>query len=74
MAGLAVVASALIAVAWLWADSRGMPAIEHYSRSGWPLVLVLGAYAVGVLLPIGWMLRKAYRWLRRPRRPEVPVA
>ena len=73
MAGLTVAASAAIAAAWLWADSRTMPAIEHFSRSGWPLVLVPGAYAVGILLPIAWTLRRAYRWLRRPRRPEVAV-
>ncbi len=73
MAGLTVVASSAIAAAWLWADSRTMPAIEHFSRSGWPLVLVPGAYVVGILLPIAWTLRRAYRWLRRPRRPEVAV-
>ncbi len=71
VAGLTVIGSALIAAAWLWADSRTMPAIEHYSRSGWPLVLVPGAYAVGVLLLIGLILTRPYRWIRRPRRPEV---
>jgi hypothetical protein len=72
MAGLTIVASAAIAAAWIWSDSRTMPAIEHYGRSGWPLVLLLGAYAVGALLPIGWMLRRPYRWLRRTRNPPSP--
>ncbi len=71
MAALTAVASAITAAAWLWADSRTMPAIEHYGRSGWPLVLVPGAYVVGILLPIAWILRRAYRWLRKPRWPEV---
>ena len=70
VAGLTAIGSAIIAAAWLWADSRTMPAIEHYGRSGWPLVLVPGAYAVGVLLLIGWILKRPYRWLRR-QRPEV---
>ena len=39
-----------LAAAWLWADSRTMPAIEHYGRSGWYLVIVPGAYATGFLL------------------------
>jgi hypothetical protein len=73
LAALTVVTSALVAAAWLWIDSRAMPTIEHYDRSGWPLILVLGAYGIGALLPVAWMLRGAYRRITRPRRPEVGI-
>ncbi len=68
---LTAVASAVIAAVWLRIDGRAMPAIEHYGRSGWYLVVGPGAYAAGVLIVIGWMLRSAYRWLRRPRRLPI---
>jgi hypothetical protein len=74
MAALTALASAITAAAWLWADSRAMPAIEHYGRSGWYLVVVPGAYAAGVLILIAWPLRRAYRWLKRPRRPVTGTA
>ncbi len=73
MAALTALASAITAAAWLWADSRAMPAIEHYGRTGWYLVIVPGAYAAGVLVLIAWPIRRAYRWLRRPRRPTTPT-
>ena len=65
-AGLTIVAAAIIAAVWLRYDSRSMPAIEHYDRSGWPPALLLGAYAAGVLNLLAWMLKRPYRWLRRP--------
>ncbi len=71
MLGLTIVGAAAVAAAWIWFDSRTMPAIEHYGRSGWYVVFGLGLYTVGILLPIGWILAKPYRWLRRPRRPEA---
>ena len=74
LAGLTLLASAVIAAAWLRFDSRAMPAIEHYGRSGWYLVVVPGAYAAGVLILIAWPLRRAYRWLKRPRRPATVMA
>ena len=74
LTGLTLLASAAIAAAWLWADSRAMPAIEHYGRSGWYLVVVPGAYAAGMLILIAWPMRRAYRWLKRPRRPATGTA
>ena len=68
LAGLTLLASAIIAAAWLRFDSRAMPALEHYGRSGWYLVLLPGAYAAGLMTLVGWMLRRTYRWLKRPRR------
>ncbi len=65
---LTVVTSLVIASIWLHFDRRLMPAIEHYGRSGWLLVLVPGAYAAAVLLILGWALGSFYRWLRRPDR------
>jgi hypothetical protein len=67
LAGLTVLASAAVAAAWLYFDGRAMPAIEHYGRSGWHLVVVPGAYAAGMLILIAWPSRRAYRWLKHPR-------
>ena len=64
MAGLTVMASTAIAGAWLWADSRTMPTIEHYGPSSWYLVLIPGAWVVGVLVSIGWLLRRIVGWRR----------
>ncbi len=53
LAGLVVltfIISALLAAGLLWEERRLMPAIEHYDRSGWYLVIVEGAYATGFLL------------------------
>jgi hypothetical protein len=67
IAGLTIIASALIAAVWIRHDIRSMPAIESYDRSGWPLAVMLGAYAAGVLNLIGWMITTPYRWLTRRR-------
>ena len=40
----------LIAGGALWEERQVMPAIEHYDRSGWYLVIIEGAYAIGCLL------------------------
>jgi hypothetical protein len=61
VAGWILAASALIAVAWLWRDSRVMPAIERYDRSHWWLVFVPGAYSVGVLAMIVWVCGRIVR-------------
>jgi hypothetical protein len=74
IAGLTLAASAIIAGAWLRFDWQSMPAVDHYGWSGWYLVVIPAAYAVGVLIPIAWVLRRAYRWLRRPRRRETGSA
>jgi hypothetical protein len=65
---LTLVASAIVAEVWVWFDRRTMPAIEHYGRSGWPLAVLLGAYATGILIVLAWPVRRFYRWLKRPRR------
>jgi len=68
LAGLTILASLIIGIGWLWTDFRSMPAIEHYSWSGWYLAVLPGAYAVGVLMLMGWATRGTLRWARRPRR------
>ncbi len=74
MVGSTLVASAIIAVAWLWADLRDMPAIEHYDRSNWHLAALPGAYAIGVLIVVGWGARRISRAVaRRWNRPAPPV-
>jgi hypothetical protein len=65
LAGLTVVASVAIAAAWLWVDMRRMPAIEHYSRSGWYLAVVAGAFLASVLMLVGEVNRRTCSWLTR---------
>lgn len=71
LAAATVLAAAAVAVAWLWIDLRSMAAIEHYDRSTWYLVLIPGAYCLGIVLPLGWILRRVGGWLRRLRRAET---
>ena len=48
-------AAGVTAAGWLWIDSRSMPAIEHYEWANGFLVLIPGAYLVGIVL--GWSKR-----------------
>ncbi len=66
-----IAASAVIGAVWLWVDRRAMPPIEHHSGSGWYVIVLPGAYVVGVVHLLGWPWRGTSRWIRRPRRPEV---
>lgn len=67
--GLTVVASVVLGALWLRWDAQTMFASElaHYNGSDWYLVVLPGAYAVGVLLLVGWVLRGMFRRLRRAR-------
>ncbi len=65
LVGLTMLTSLIIGAVWLWLDSRDMPAIEHYSWSGWYLVAVPGVYAVGVLMLIGWAIGGLFRFVTR---------
>jgi hypothetical protein len=71
--GLALFASATIAAVWLWLDARTMPALDHYSCSGWYLVVVPGIQATGVLVlfasAVVGMLRVVSPVFQRP--PET---
>ncbi len=64
LAAATVLSTAAVAAVWLWIDRRTMPAIEHYDRSTWYLVLIPGAYLLGILLPVGWPLRRLDARLR----------
>jgi hypothetical protein len=65
LAGFTIIASLAIAAVWLWVDIRDMPAIEHYSRSGWHVALLPGAYSVSSLMLCGWAVRGMSRRVRR---------
>jgi hypothetical protein len=67
LAGLTFASTVIIAAAWLRFDSRAMPAVEHYGRSGWPLCVALGAYAAGIWRSISWALTRSYRRLKGTR-------
>ena len=56
LAGLTISASLAIGFVWMRIDIRSMPAIEHYDWSGWYLVVLPGAYAVGTLLVMAWVI------------------
>jgi hypothetical protein len=60
-----VLATVVVAAAWLWIDSRAMPAIEHYERSNWYLAVIPGAYLVGIMLPVLGIVRRIHRGLGR---------
>ena len=59
---LTVASATITAAVWLRYDSRAMHAIEHYARSGWPLCILLGVYAAGVVKLVGWTLTRSYRY------------
>ncbi len=63
LAGSTVLSTTVMAAAWLWIDSRTMPAIEHYERSNWYLAVIPGAYLIGIMLPVGWLVRRIHRGL-----------
>jgi hypothetical protein len=43
-------------------------ALEHYNWSGWYEAALPGAYAVGVVILIGWAVRGILRLVRRSGR------
>ena len=57
LASFTVLASLAIAAIWLRLDMRDMPAIEHYSRWGWYLALVPGAFVASAVILTGWAIR-----------------
>jgi hypothetical protein len=67
--GLTVAASVVLGAIWVRWDAQRMFASElaHYNGSDWYLVVLPGAYAVGVLMLVGWVLRGMFRGLRRAR-------
>jgi hypothetical protein len=67
LVGLTLLITVVIGAGWLWFDMRSMPAIEHYERSGWELVILVGAYAVGAGAILAWFGRKVFRLAWRPK-------
>ena len=70
---LTILMSLMIGGVWLWFDMRSMPAIEHYSWTGWYLAAIPGVYAVGVLAMIAWIFRAGFRLLDRRRRTAIVI-
>jgi hypothetical protein len=71
LTGFTFLASFTMAAIWLWFDMRAMPAIEHYSCSGWDLALLPGACILSALIMIIWPIRQTSRWItRRAARPS----
>ena len=66
LAGFTGLASLTIGLVWLRIDIRSMPANERYDWSAWYLAVLPGAYAVGMLMLMVWVIRGV---LRVPRRP-----
>jgi hypothetical protein len=54
LAALTALAVFGIGAWWLRSDSLAMTQWEHYDRSGWPVVAVLGPYQVGALVLVLW--------------------
>jgi hypothetical protein len=69
--GLLLLGSVLLGVPlaalWFWIDAPNLGPTRHYTADGWNAVGFVGAYAPGALLALGWLLRAAYRAVRRIR-------
>jgi hypothetical protein len=67
--GVLLGGSALLAVPlcvlMLRADRDNLGPTQHYTADGWYLAWVVGAYAAGALLILGWLLRAAFRGVSR---------
>jgi len=70
LAGLTVMATLVIAATWLWSDMRNSSgdAREHYTWSAWYLVIMMGAYVVGLLALTAWAARGFFRYVVRAGR------
>ncbi|HKI33196.1 MAG TPA: PQQ-binding-like beta-propeller repeat protein [Gemmataceae bacterium] len=70
--GLLLAGSVLVtlplAALLLWIDGRNLGPTQHYATDGWYSGWVMGAYATGALLVLGWLLRAAFRVVRRMAR------
>ena len=64
LGGLTLVAALVIAGFWLRIDMRNMPAIEHYSWSGWYVPLLLGVMIATICVLTGLAIRRMSRWIR----------
>jgi hypothetical protein len=67
LAALLLAAAGLAGVAaWVWLR-RAAPELadyQHFSRRGWLGIVPAGAYAVGLLVVAGWLLRMLFRLVR----------
>jgi hypothetical protein len=74
MTCFAILCSVAIAAIWLRLDMRDMPAIERYRPSGWYASLLGGAFVVGAVTLVGWVIMAMIRGIRRrpPRRSSDP--
>jgi hypothetical protein len=67
--GVLLAASVLLtlalAVLIVWADRDNLGPTQHYAVDGWYAAWLPGAYVTGALLVLGWLLRAAFRGLRR---------
>jgi len=73
LAGLTVLAAVVLGLIWLWSDMRAMPAIEHYTWSGWYQVVLPAAYVVGMLGTIAWAALGFFRLVMRVGRRRAAV-
>jgi serine/threonine protein kinase len=69
--GLLVAASLILAgaIGLIWTYADGPEDGQRYATSGWWRVAPAGVYAVGVLLTVGWLGKRAWGWRKwRPWR------
>ena len=65
MVGLVVMATMLVAGAWVWLDRKSMAPIERYGWEGWELVFLVGGYVGAVVWGVGRVVVGAYGLARR---------
>jgi hypothetical protein len=65
--GATVALSFLIPAIALWIDSRGMDSAEHYSWTGWYLILIMAGYGAASMTLVGMLLAQIVRTIRNLR-------
>jgi hypothetical protein len=68
--GATVALSLIIPAIALWIDSHGMDPAEHYSWTGWYIILVMSGYVAALIMLAALLLTRIGRAIRiRSRRP-----
>jgi hypothetical protein len=67
---LTAIAGLLVGLIWIWSDIKVKSSLEQYSWSGWYQPVVPGAYYLGAITGVAWVVRGVFRvvkgWLPRP--------
>jgi hypothetical protein len=62
--GASVALSLVIPAIAIWIDSRGMDPAEHYSSTGWYVILIMAAYGAALVTVVGLLMTRIVRAIR----------